>query len=81
MNQYTLILNKNGMGHAPQTLSHTLIKNYLQLLSEQEHALLPAAICCYGEGIFLCCSDSPVISSLQRLQKREIGRASCRERV
>ena len=70
MSQYALILNKNGMGHAPQALSHTLIKNYLQLLSEQEQAQLPAAICCYGEGIFLCCSGSPVIPSLQRLQER-----------
>ncbi len=67
-NKFTLLLNKFGMGNAPRDLSHTLITNYLNLLIDNNAA--PAFICCYGEGVQLCCPGSPIIEALKELEAK-----------
>ncbi len=62
-----IIINRNGMGEAPQELSQVLIKNYLSLLISEEK--YPTYICFYGDGVKLACNDSNVIEELKSLEK------------
>ncbi|NTV18675.1 MAG: hypothetical protein HGA83_04530 [Bacteroidales bacterium] len=58
-----VIISRNGMGEAPQELSHTLIKNYLTLLISEGRC--PSYICLYGDGVKLVCEGSPVIEEFR----------------
>lgn len=60
-----IIINKNGMGEAPPELQQILVSNYLNNLISQ--SLFPKAICLYAEGIFLACTNSPVIDQLKTI--------------
>jgi intracellular sulfur oxidation DsrE/DsrF family protein len=60
-----LLLTRNGMGDGDTTLTHKLLKTYLELLDIDEKR--PATICCYAEGIKHVLDDSPVVDSLRAL--------------
>ena len=62
----TIVINRNGMGHADEQLTSVLIKNYLTLLMEGD---LPAYICLYAEGVKLAIDGSSVIEELRALEE------------
>ncbi len=66
--KFTLILNRYGMGNAPEELALTLITNYLNLLIAND--TVPSFVCCYAEGVKLCCNGSPVIETLRQLEAK-----------
>ncbi len=70
-----IIVNRNGMGEADQVLQHRLVGTYLNLLNE--HAILPAAICFYSEGVFLAVDGSPVLDVLESLEKKGVRLILC----
>jgi intracellular sulfur oxidation DsrE/DsrF family protein len=72
----TIVINKNGMGEAPQELRETLIKNYLTLLIDETD--LPTYICFYGEGVKLTLNTSHVIDELKKLQELGIKILICK---
>lgn len=61
-----IVINSNGMGDAPQELSHTLIKNYLNLLLTENR--VPAYICIYANGVVLACEGSHILEELKRVE-------------
>ena len=76
MKEATVILiTRNGMGHADQTLQHTLISKYLTLLTEND--MLPAAICLYADGVKLAVEGSPAIEPLKALEARGVRVILC----
>jgi selenium metabolism protein YedF len=70
-----ILITRNGMGDADQTLQHKLIGTYLKLLDE--HNLLPGAICFYTEGVRLTVEGSPVLESLGSLEKKGVHLILC----
>ncbi len=70
-----IVINRNGMGEAEQVLQHRLISTYLRLLDE--HNILPAAICFYTEGVHLTMEGSPVLETLQSLEKKGVRLILC----
>jgi intracellular sulfur oxidation DsrE/DsrF family protein len=70
-----ILINRNGMGQAEQTLQHKLIGNYLRLIDEFE--LLPAAICFYTEGVHLVVDGSPVLDILKSLEQKGVHLILC----
>lgn len=62
----TVIVNRYGMGTAPEELSLTLVKNYLVLIREEN--MVPAYICFYADGVKLTIEGSPVIEELKALE-------------
>ena len=70
-----ILVTRNGMGDADQTLQHKLIGTYLKLLDE--HDLLPGAICFYTEGVRLAVEGSPVLETLGSLEKKGVRLVLC----
>jgi sulfur transfer complex TusBCD TusB component (DsrH family) len=70
-----ILITRNGMGHADQTLQHTLITKYLSLLDE--HDMFPAAICLYADGVKLAVEGSPVIEQLKALEAKSVRIILC----
>jgi selenium metabolism protein YedF len=70
-----ILITRNGMGEADQVLQHKLISTYLKLLDE--HDLLPGAICFYTEGVFLVVEGSPVLDTLQSLERKGVRLILC----
>jgi hypothetical protein len=70
-----ILITRNGMGDADQTLQHKLIGTYLKLLDE--HNLLPGAICFYTEGVRLAVEGSPVLEALGSLEKKGVRLILC----
>jgi intracellular sulfur oxidation DsrE/DsrF family protein len=70
-----ILINRNGMGEADQTLQHKLIGTYLKLLDE--HDILPGAICFYTEGVYLVVEGSPVLDTLQSLENKGVRLILC----
>jgi intracellular sulfur oxidation DsrE/DsrF family protein len=70
-----ILLTRNGMGEADQVLQHKLIGTYLKLLDE--HNILPGAICFYTEGVHLVVEGSPVLETLQSLEKKGVRLILC----
>lgn len=64
------------MGHAPDDLSQTLIRNYLTLLGEEKS--LPSAILLYGEGVKLVCDDSQVLEPMKKLNALGVNIIVCK---
>lgn len=62
-----VMVTRDGMGHAPQELSHTLIKNYFTLLKSENR--IPAYICFYGDGVKLVCEGSHVTEEIKQLEE------------
>jgi hypothetical protein len=70
-----ILFTRNGMGHAEQALQHKLVGTYLKLMDE--HNLLPAALCFYTEGVFLAVEGSPVLETLQSLERKGVRLILC----
>ena len=64
-----IVINRNGMGDAPQDLAHTLVTTYLGLLDGE---WLPAAICLYASGVKLATSGSPALDALKALSDKGV---------
>lgn len=71
----TIVINRNGMGHADEQLTSVLIKNYLTLLMEGD---LPAYICLYAEGVKLAIDGSSVIEELRALEEAGVNILICK---
>lgn len=61
-----VVINRNGMGDAPQELSHTLLKNYLTLIASEGR--IPSYICLYGDGVKVACEGSVFTEELKALE-------------
>ena len=70
-----ILITRNGMGEADQTLQHKLMGTYLKLLDE--HDVLPGAICFYTEGVRLAVAGSPVLEILQSLENKGVRLILC----
>lgn len=70
-----ILLTNDGIGKADQALQHRLAGTYLSLLLE--HNPLPAAICCYTEGVRLAVAGSPVLTQLKNLEARGVRIILC----
>jgi intracellular sulfur oxidation DsrE/DsrF family protein len=71
-----IIINKKGMGSAPEDLGNTLINNYLRLLIDEQK--LPAALLFYGEGVKLVCNGSHVSDYLKALESKGVQLIACK---
>jgi hypothetical protein len=70
-----ILIPRNGMGEAEQTLQQKLIGTYLKLLDENN--ILPGALCFYTEGVYLAVEGSPVLESLQSLERKGVRLILC----
>jgi selenium metabolism protein YedF len=70
-----IFITRNGMGEAEQALQHKLISTYFKLLDE--HNILPGAICFYTEGVHLAVEGSPVLDTLQSLERKGVRLILC----
>jgi sulfur relay (sulfurtransferase) complex TusBCD TusD component (DsrE family) len=70
-----ILINKNGMGEADESLMLKLISTYLRLLLENMY--LPAAICFYTEGVKLAMDGSPVLEELRKLEEKRVRIILC----
>jgi hypothetical protein len=70
-----ILITRNGMGEAEQTLQQKLISTYLKLLDE--HDMLPGAICFYTEGVHLVVEGSPVLETLLSLERKGVRLILC----
>jgi len=71
-----LLFTRNGMGEAPQELQLTLASKFLSLILESGQP--PAKILFYTHGVKLACKGSPVIESLQKLEKQGVELVLCK---
>jgi len=71
----TILVARNGMGHADPALAHKLAGTYFDLLDLEER--LPGRICFYAEGVMLACEGSPVLETLTALQARGVELIVC----
>jgi intracellular sulfur oxidation DsrE/DsrF family protein len=76
MKSTVIVINKKGMGYAPDDLSHALLQNYLNLLLEEKK--LPFAILLYGEGVKLVCEDSSIVDIMKRMEASGIKIIACK---
>jgi selenium metabolism protein YedF len=73
----TLIqITQNGMGTGDNTLGLQLVKNYLNLLSEELE--LPNVIVFYNAGVKLICSGSPVLEIVKHLEQKGVKLMACK---
>lgn len=73
----TLIqITQKGMGSGDGELGLILVKNYLNLLSEEEE--LPRVITFYNQGVELICSGSPVIEQMKVLEAKGVQLLACK---
>jgi sulfur relay (sulfurtransferase) complex TusBCD TusD component (DsrE family) len=76
-NQTVLLFTHAGLGHSTDAaLQGRLAKTFLSLLDE--HTLVPAKICFYTEGVRLVCEGSPVLETLQSLERQGVELIVCR---
>lgn len=73
----TLIqITQNGMGQGDEELSILLIKNYINLISEENE--LPKFFAFYNSGVKLLCSGSTVINVFKKLEDRGVKMFACK---
>jgi hypothetical protein len=70
-----LLVTRYGMGDAEPDLQLKLMGTYLKLLDENN--ILPAAICCYTNGVRLAVEGSPVLDTLKSLEARGVRLILC----
>jgi len=73
--EVTVLVTRNGMGHADPALAHKLAGTYLDLLDLEDR--LPGRICFYAEGVMLACEGSPVLETLAALEARGVALLVC----
>ena len=71
----TILVTRNGMGHADPALAHKLAATFLDLLDLEDR--LPDSICFYAEGVTLACEGSPVLETLGSLADRGVPLIVC----
>ena len=71
----TILVSRNGMGHAEPALAHKLAGTYFDLLDLEDR--LPGRICFYAEGVKLACDGSPVLETLAALEARGVVLLVC----
>jgi len=71
----TILVTRNGLGHADQALGHKLAGSFFDLLDLEDR--LPARICFYAEGVRLACEGSPVLETLRALAARGVELIVC----
>lgn len=75
MSDTTILVTRDGMGHADPALAHKLAGSFLDLLDLEDR--LPATICFYAEGVRLACTGSPVLETLSALGERGVRLLVC----
>ncbi len=70
-----ILVTRNGMGHAEESLQHRLIKTYFTLLNDND--MLPGIICFYAGGIQLVVEGSPVLDELRALESKGVHLVVC----
>ena len=71
-----ICLTREGMGQAERELSLRLVSNFLHALEAERQ--MPAAICCYAEGVRLTVEGSPVLANLKMLEALGVPILVCR---
>ncbi len=71
-----ICLTREGMGQAERELSLRLVSNFLHALEAERQ--MPAAICCYAEGVRLTVEGSPVLANLKTLEALGVPILVCR---
>jgi sulfur relay (sulfurtransferase) complex TusBCD TusD component (DsrE family) len=71
-----ILFTHNGLGAAPDALSHVLVSKFLSLWIESGN--LPAKILFYTEGVKLACTGSPVLLQLEILEKSGVELILCK---
>ena len=69
-------ITNEGMGTGNEELSLLLMKNYLNLLNEENE--LPKVMAFYNGGVKLLCEGSPVIDSFKILEQRGVKLVACK---
>src|SRR4030042_1480576 len=70
-----ILITRNGMGEADPIWQLKLMGTYLKLLDE--HDMLPGAICFYTDGVRLTVEGSPVLETLQSLERKGVHLILC----
>lgn len=70
-----ILITRDGIGSADLVLQQKLFGTYLKLLLE--HDSLPAALCCYTDGVKLVVEGSPFLEQLSLLEQRGVRLISC----
>jgi selenium metabolism protein YedF len=70
-----ILVTRNGMGRADETLQHKLITTYFNLLDDSNTT--PAAICFYADGVKLVTTGSPVLEVLRALEAKGVHLVIC----
>ncbi len=69
-------ITQDGMGQGDPELGKLLLKNYLNLLAEEEEP--PRVIAFYNSGVKLICSESPMLSELATLERMGVRLLACK---
>lgn len=72
---FVVLVNKEGMGHAAPELQTKLLGTYMKLLVE--NGTLPKAVCFYTEGVKLVVEGSPVLEQLHQLEAKGVHLIIC----
>lgn len=75
MESTVILITRNGMGTADDTLQQLLFNKYIELLLQNEH--LPNALCFYTDGVKLVCEGSPVLNGLRQLESKDVRLIIC----
>jgi sulfur relay (sulfurtransferase) complex TusBCD TusD component (DsrE family) len=75
LSDVTILVTRNGMGHADPALAHKLAGSYFDLLDLEGR--LPGRICFYAEGVKLACEGSPALETLAALQEQGVELIVC----
>ena len=75
-NRVTIVINKYGMGEAPEDLSILLLKNYLSVLLQEKE--MPTYICFYADGAKVTTKGSPVLEELKELRDKGVNMMICK---
>ncbi len=75
MNNKVFLIKSTGWGSGDDQLGEILMANLLRLLGENENR--PASIFFLNAGVKLCCSGSPVLEHLKRLQSMGVELLCC----
>lgn len=75
-NRITIVINKYGMGEAPEELSLVLLKNYLLVLLQEKE--MPVYMCFYADGVKATTKDSPVVEELKELRDKGVNMIICK---
>lgn len=73
--ELVIIVTSATFGEAEPDLGQKLTESFFEVLSDSE--LLPARIIFINSGVFLTTEGSPVVTSLQKLQKGGVEILSC----